>query len=511
MGKFNHFLVVSAFLLVGSCFAAENVGGTSAERSRNGKVVVIPVKGMIAGDMGKMFEREIDRANKDGAKMIVLEIDTPGGMVDVVEEICGKLLQTKIPTVALVTTQAISGGSMIATACDKIVMLKGSTIGDCEPHSMIGSLPENMREKIETKIRADMRANAQANGYPDKLLEAMVTKAFELYEIKFADGKSELLYKNEIKLIESQIKNKELKRKITERKLIVKEGSLLTLTADEALKLKLANSVVDNSAGFYLANKIKNTEIIRVKVKPFKLEMNIQLEMILVAFLIIGIAGIIVESQVPGFGVPGIIGLIGFAGFFSVLLFNGKAEEWEIALFVIGIVFLLIELFIIPGFGIAGILGIGCVIAAIVFSIIPPLDSVQNWQVEMGNVVSIIGVSMLGAIVLGAVVIKYLPKISFFKGLVLTAKSKSGEEILAEVEESEKGKFPHEDEDNMKNSLIGEIGLTITMLRPSGKIKIKNEKVLDVVSDGIIIEEGKKVKIVDINGPRIEVVEFSDI
>lgn len=474
----------------------------------SGRVLVIPVKGMIAGGMQEMFEKQISRADLEGPKLIVLEIDTPGGMVDSVEPICSLLLKTKIPTVALITKQAISGGSMIATACDEIVMLEGSTIGDCEPHSMIGTLPDNMREKIETKIRADMRANAQANGYPDKLLESMVTKAFELYQVEFSDEKKELLYKNELELIEKQIENREIKRKIVNRKIIVKEGSLLTLTAQEALEYGLAKSVVNTTGAFYSMREVDNSDIVKIEGEEDSLDMNVKLQMLLVAFLIIGIAGIIVESQVPGFGVPGVVGIIGFAAFFTTLFFNGRAEIWEIALFIIGLTLLLVEIFILPGFGIAGILGILCIGGSLVTSIMNPFGEMQSWQEEVRVVIEIIGIASLGAIVVGVLSVKFLPKIPIFKGLSLSSELRSGESILSELAEGEKGKFPHEEKSALKSDLIGVEGTTTTVLRPSGKMQTNDGKILDVVSGGVIIEKGKKVKITDVNGPRIEVVEI---
>ncbi|MHC4871066.1 MAG: NfeD family protein [Planctomycetota bacterium] len=499
-------ILVFSFLI---SVAAASEGPEEAQEHLLGKTLVIPVKGMIAGGMQEMFEKEIERADKEGPRLIVLEIDSPGGFVDSVEPICAKLLQTKIPTVALVTKQAISGGSMIATACDEIVMLEGSTIGDCEPHSMIGSLPDNMREKIETKIRADMRANAQANNYPDKLLEAMVTKAFELYEIEFSDGKKELLYKNEIDLIEKQIKDREIKRKIKNRKIIVKEGSLLTLTAQEALEYKLAKSVVNSTSAFYSMREISGADIVKVKEKESGITMNVKLQMILVAFLIIGIAGLIVESQVPGFGVPGVVGIIGFAAFFATLFFYDRASEWEIALFVVGITLLIVEIFILPGFGVAGILGILCILGSLVLGIMSPFDQMMSWQDELRTVVDIVGYASIGAIVIGVLAAKYLPEMKIFKGLILHAELKSGEDVLSEVADSEKGRFPHEEKDAVKSDLVGVEGTAVTVLRPAGKMETNEGKVLDVVSSGVIIEEGKKVIIKDVNGPRIEVVELT--
>jgi membrane-bound serine protease (ClpP class) len=474
-----------------------------------GKALVLPIHEMITPTTQKMVEKWIDKANRESAKLIILEIDTPGGYVKAVEPICKKLLQCEIPSVALVTNQAISGGSMVATACNEIVMVQGATIGDCEPHAMIGTLPANMREKIETTIRADMRANAQANGYPDKILEAMVTKSFELYLVEFADGEKELLYKNEIELIEEQIKKGELKREIKGRKIIVKEGNLLTLTAKEAVEYKLASTMVKNTGEFYNARNIRSSDIVR-PTKAKAGEMNLKLQMVLAAFLIIGIAGIVVESQVPGFGIPGVVGIIGFACFFSTLFFYDRASVFEITLFVVGIILLLVEIFILPGFGVAGIGGVCCILASIILGYMPASGAGMDWRTEAWNAINVFSYAVIGSLILGILLVKYLPKIPIFNNMLLPGTLRAGTDVNTEIKEKEFGSFPHEEMgQHVKSKLIGQSGVVVSVLRPSGKMRTEEGLTLDVVSSGTMIKEGAKVKIVDVNGPRIEVVEVS--
>ena len=224
---FAGLLLVALLCSVSATGGDEPAGTAGGTGEGAGKVLVIPITDTIAGGTQEIVKKAFERANSERPRprLIVLEIDTPGGFISSVEPICEKLLASDIPTTALVTKQAISGGSMVATACREIVMVESSTIGDCEPHNMLGDM-ENMREKIETKIRADMRTNAQRNNYPAKLLEAMVTKSLELYQVSFADNTKEFFFKSELELLEKQIANKEISRRITGRKLVVEEGKL---------------------------------------------------------------------------------------------------------------------------------------------------------------------------------------------------------------------------------------------------------------------------------------------
>jgi membrane-bound ClpP family serine protease len=254
--------------------------------SAHEKAMIIPIDGVILpnnptlrfflGDQRMVIDDEvvaaIDKAEKDGATRIILEIDSPGGVVDACEKICQRLLATPLPTTALVTKRAISGGSMVATACKEIVMVTGTTIGDCEPHAINAKLPDYMREKVESPIRARMRANAEANGYPGKLLEAMVTKSIELYWVAYADKTTEFLEKAQLELIEKQIEKKEIKKRIEKKTLVVKEGRLLTLTAMEAEEYGLAKEVLSSVGAFYKTEDIQESEKYLVEKKIEKKE-----------------------------------------------------------------------------------------------------------------------------------------------------------------------------------------------------------------------------------------------
>jgi len=477
-----------------------------------GKVFVIPIQGAIGGDMQRTVHEILERADHAGARLVVLEIDTPGGMVNAVEEICKDLLDHRFPTAALVTGQAISGGSMTATACDEIVMVENTTIGDCEPHLLIGTVPPEMREKLESVIRARMRTNAQANDHPAPLLEAMVTKSIALYRVAYADGSREFLTKDQLDLLDSQIESGEVSRRITGRELVVKEGQLLTLTAQEALDYGLADELVQSAGAFYRGRNINESEIIREEPPPSAAEgflerLGLQWTLVLIACLVIGIAGVIVETSTPGFGLPGIIGIIGLSAFFVILFLHDRAEVWELSLFVIGLVLVLVELFILPGIGVAGILGVLAIGASLVLSYLPSFGARGvDWSREVGGLVQVLGIGALGAIGLGALLIRVLPRMPLFGRLILLGRLRRGADLADEVQEAEAGRFPHEEaREREQPSLVGVQGETLTVLRPAGKMRTDDGRTLDVVSDGGYIPEGARVRVLDVNGPRIAV------
>lgn len=496
----------------------------STERSAYDKVMVIPIEGVIIPESSalrafvdgpvvtdKEVKDALEKARRDGARLVVLEIDSPGGVVETCNNICTALLACDVPTVALVTVKAISGGSMVATACNEIIMVKGSRIGDCEPHAINMELPDYMREKVESDIRGRMRANAQTNGLPDKLLEAMVTKSIKLFLVEYADGKKEFLKDEELRIKEAQIESGESQQSIAHRELIVDERRLLTLTAQEALTYGLAKKVVDSVGQFYDGRAISHSDRFFVKrVVEAAEPLPTKLVMILVLCLIVGISGVIVEANVPGFGVPGVVGIIGFSAFFAILGLHGRAEHWEIALFVIGLILLLVEIFVLPGFGVCGIGGLLCIGASFVLSYLPSFTSEiwkQDWRDVLDRMLTHFGIAGAGAIVVGWLLAKYCHRIPIVRRLMLLRALPSGAEVMAQAAASEAGEYPHETEyTHSEAELKGKEGVAATVLRPAGKMRTDDGETFDVVSDGSMVPEGTRVRIAEVHGPRILVV-----
>ena len=486
------------------------------------KVIVIPIRGVIAPESYGGQEENILKAIKlaGKARRIIMEIDSPGGSVESCDKICQALITSPTPTTALVIRKAVSGGAMLATACSEIYMLSGSRIGDIQPMMMMSSksLDDRTAEKAEADVRAIMSSNARHNNYPKVLLEAMVSRSFEVYEVNFENGDRDFLKKHAYELLRKSMEEGIDKRKFSlPPKIIVTEGKLLSVEAQSAVEYEIAKKVLTSKDELLTLLNITKEEVINVKLSdgelnPLKLlnfskwEMGKGLTMLLVLCLIIGIAGTFTEMNMPGFGIPGALGLIGFASFFTILFLNERATIFEISLFIVGIVLLIVEIVLIPGFGVAGVLGFICLLGGLLFSLVPALDS-NYMELNFGGEMMFATLITGGVLVIGCVLVLILMerggKSHFFKFMFLEKNLPEGKEALRKGIEKEKaaGKAIMD----QHTEYLGLIATAYTPLRPSGKIKTDKGELIDVVTPGDYIEKGKKVEVISVDMNRIVV------
>ncbi len=496
--------------------------------SWEGKTVIIPVTGVIGPESFGGAEEKIIAAinNASGkARLIVMEINSPGGVVDSCDKICEAILHSKTPVYALVIRKAISGGAMVATACKEIYMIKGSRMGDIQPMMMIpgAKIDERTGEKIEADVRAIMASNASHNGYSKVLLEAMVTRSFQIYEVKFTDGKREFLKQEQYDLLKKNMEQGIDKRTFAQPpRIVVTSGKLLSLEAQDAHYYGLAKKVVEDKEHFLKDLAINESDIINVAIaegkfdamrilKFDKIGLSNWLIMLLVICLLAGIAGTLTELSIPGFGLPGAIGIIGFSSFFYILMMHNRATFFEIGLFVVGIAFLIIEIVVLPGFGFAGITGIICLVAGLALSMLPDLQSSYMQEHFWDETISVLGVTF-AFILIGLIVLMYIlekgDKIPLLKALFLPEKLPAGREALKEgISEDEQDRRENPD---VRTKYLNECGVTATMLRPSGKVKLDSGEIIDVVSEGKIIDVGERVKVISTSMNHILVRRISE-
>ena len=487
-----------------------------------GKTVIIPVHGVIAPENYGGQQESIIKAIKlaEKAERIIMEIDSPGGVVDSCDKICNALISSPAKTTALVIHKAVSGGAMVATACADIYMLSGSRIGDIQPMQMMSSqsLDERTAEKAEADVRAIMSANARHNGYPQVLLQAMVTRSFEIYEVNFKNGDREFLKKPAYDLLRKSMEEGIEKRELSSPpKIVVTAGKLLSVEAQTAVEYGIACSVLQNRDEIYNVLSINPENVIRVDlpegdINPLKLlnfekwKMGKGLTMLLIFCLLIGVAGTFTEMNVPGFGVPGALGLIGFASFFAILFLNERATVFEIGLFVTGIILLVVEIVIIPGFGVAGILGLICLLGGLVFSLVPAFDT-QYMELNAGGEIMFAALVTGGVLLAGCILVIILMerggRSHFFKFIFLDKTLPQGREARRRGIEKESSASPLTEDQYTK--YMGITGTAYTTLRPSGKIKTENGELLDVVTPGEFIDRGEKVVVIAIDMNRIVV------
>ncbi|MCL4642209.1 MAG: nodulation protein NfeD [Olivibacter sp.] len=379
-------------------------------------------------------EKAFSAAKAHHADYILIEINTYGGMLNYADSIRTKILESELKTIAFINHNAASAGALVALACDKIYMVKGASIGAA---SVVNPQGEVMPEKYQSYMRSLMRATAEAKGRDPRVAEAFVDPDVVLPELKEA-------------------------------------GKVLTLTTQEALKIGMINGEVVSSTEILAKEGLKGASITRYQSTWVDSFINFLINPAVSSVLILLIiGGIYFEMQTPGIGFALIVAIIAALLFFAPLYIQGLADNWEIALFIIGIILLLLEVFVIPGFGVAGILGIIALVCGLAFSMVPNQNF--NFQpVEPNQVMTsfvIVIAATIASIILCVIFGKSILRSSAFQRLVLADEQQSGKGYVSSVR-------------NL--NLINKEGVAKTALRPSGKIEIEGKWYDAVALDGFI-------------------------
>lgn len=505
-------------------------------------VVICPATGMVDDGMKVIIKRAVSVANQ-GAKGFILEVDTPGGLVDSAVDITNILLEAKCPTVAYIHGMgAISAGALISYACKHIVMAPGSNIGASAPIIMGEAQPsEDFNEKTKSYLRSRYRSLAEVNGHDPLLAEAMVDSKIEVWGVQTSQKTFRFFRSEEearsalkkqdandsseenpqtqktpnkddiVKLSNSLIfANNNFNRPIKNTsnttdevknpssfpniKKICREGELLTLTSKEALEYGLACTTVENIDELLKYFKWENCE--KIQIEPtwgerlFKFLVN---PIVAGLLLLLGIGGLYIEMKTPGFGLPGTIGLICLALFFGAHLVIGLANWADFLLLIVGLILLGIEIFLIPGFGLTGIAGLICIVLGVYLSLTRVVIPEYPWDfARLDKAGQTLTIALISFLVLAWLTWKYLPKTPYFQRVMLT-----------HTESAETGYIVQGTD--AKQTWIGVVGIAETVLRPAGKGRFKGTS-LDVVSVGDYIEAGAQIRIIEVQGNRYVVV-----
>ncbi|MGH8784750.1 MAG: NfeD family protein [Cupriavidus necator] len=420
-------------------------------------VYVVPIKGVIDLGLAPFVNRVLEEATQAGAAAVILDIDTFGGRVDAGVQIRDALLNSRVRTVAFVNKRAISAGALIGLSAQTLVMATGSTIGAAAPVQMgaPGGASQPAKEKTVSYVRKEFRATAEARKRPLLLAEAMVDDDIAVPGI-------------------------------------VEKGKLLTLTTEEALKYKVADFRADTLEGVLQQLGLPGAEI--RPASPHWAEHLVRfLTHPLVSSLLIsvGMLGIMVELRTPGFGIAGGLGVGSLALFFWGHWLVQLAGWEELLLAGVGLVLLAVEIFVIPGFGVTGALGIAAMLGALVLSMIGAGDSAAAILEAAWRVV----IALLVALLTGLALLRFMPRLPFARRMILEADLGSG---------PAHGSAPESDQ-----HWLGKQGRALSVLRPAGIAEIDGERV-DVVSDGALIEPGVRIEVTRVDGNRIVVRRVPD-
>ena len=413
-----------------------------------GAVYVIPVKMAVQGGLAAFIDRALTEAEEAGAALAILDVDTPGGRLDYADQIASRIRAAKVPTVAFVSGKAASAGAYIALNAGGIAMAPGSSIGAAMMVNQLGEPVEDVKNL--SFWRSQMSAAAELNGRNPAIAVAMVDPdtVLEMPEI----GRTK------------------------------ERGQILTLTFDEALKVGYSDATARSIEEVMAWKGLAGQRV--VELAPTFAERAAQWLTspgVATLLLILGIAGIGIELLVPGFGVPGIVGLAAFALYFLGHYIAGIAGMESMIFFVAGIILLLLEMFI-PSFGILGLLGT----AGLVYGIVSAAQ-------DTGNAAQSLGIAALVGLAVIAVTAYIFRKRGVWNRF-----------ILNEALTTEKGFVPHE---SSREALVGKEGVAKSPLRPAGVAMIEGQRV-DVVSRGEFVEPGRPVRVVAVDGTRVVVEEI---
>jgi membrane-bound serine protease (ClpP class) len=445
VGRMLVFLLLLGCPLIGTGFVMNS--DAAAATPSAGAVYVIPVKQTVESGLASFLDRALSEAEDAKASLVVLDIDTPGGRLDTAEEIGIRIRNASVPTIAFVSGKAASAGAYLALNAGAIAMAPGTTIGAAMIVDQNGVAVEN--PKLVSHWSSEMEAAAQLNGRNPDISIAMVdpSRVVDLKEL-------------------GRTKDK---------------GQILSLTAEDAMKVGYSERMAKTTEEVIAWKGLSDRTIIDLHPSlAERLSQALTGAGVSTLLLIIGIAGIAIELLVPGFGLPGILGLLAFGLYFFGQSIAGFAGMESMVVFLLGILFLILEMFV-PSFGILGILGIAGVIYGI-----------SSAAYDTGHAVRSLGLAAFVAAVITVVAAYVLRKRGIWNRF-----------ILRDQLTTEEGYVPHAPREDW----LGQEGTALSELRPSGVADIAGQRV-DVVTTGEFVERGRRIRVTAVDGTRIVVKEF---
>ena len=439
-------ILLSLLLLCGVAFTAE-------KQSDKQRIFVMEIRDDIDPRMNRYVELALDQATALKADIIIIDMDTYGGAVNDANDIRTRILEYDKPVWVYINNDAASAGALISIACDSIYMRPGANIGAATVVN--GADGSQAPDKYQSYMRSIMRSTAEENGRDPLIAEGMVDDRVEI------EG-------------------------------VTEAGKVITFTTSEAIKNGFCEAEVASIRDIIEKNGVYDYELLEYELTETEKVIAFFLNPVVSGLLILVITGgIFFELQTPGVGFPLAAAGIALVLYLVPYYLNGLAANWEIAVLFLGIALIALEVFVIPGFGVAGIGGIVCVVGALIFVMLGNdnfnFDFVPIAEIRQAAFVVMIAIfsSILLLVILGY----RLTESKIFERVALVTEQKKSDGYIAT--------FYNED-------LIGKEGIAITILRPSGRIEIE-EDVYDAYTRGEYIEKGDKVVVVSQEGTSLKV------
>lgn len=422
-------------------------------QEKRDKVYTFKIDKDIDPAMNRRVKLALEDAVNKEASLIIIEMDTYGGAVNDADDIRTMILESEIPIYVFINKDAASAGALISIACDSIYMAPGGSIGAATVVN--GADGAAAPDKYQSYMRSMMRSTAEAKGRDPRIAEGMVDEKIEI------EG-------------------------------VTTTGSVITFSVSEAIKYGFCEGEYKSIDAILEAQNLQNAKILAYeedfvdKVIAFFLSPAISGVLILII-----IGGIYFELQTPGVGFPILAAIAAALLYFIPYYLNGLAENWEIIIFILGIVLLAVELFVIPGFGIFGVLGVVFILGGLVLGMLPNQDFNFDF-VPASQLFGALLTVILAALASVGLVFWLTPKVNqwgaFSKITLATTQERS---------EGYTSSF-------YANTLLGKEGNVHSRLRPSGRVEIEGE-IYDASSRGDFIDQGEKIVVVSTEGTSLRV------
>lgn len=470
--KLHVFIVIGLFLLISvvQSFASDSISAKNGNRQK--LVYIFNIKENIAPAIWRQTKQAFEEADKLKADLILIHMNTYGGTVVDADSIRTRILNSKIPVIDFIDNNAASAGALISIACDRIYMRSGSSFGAA---TVVNQTGQKMPDKYQSYMRATMRATAEAHG-KDTIINGQDTT---------------YRWKRDPKIAEAMV---------DERVYIpgvIDTGKILTFTPEEAIKNHYCEGICENIDEVLKLNKMENARIVEYKPTSLEKFIGFMVNPIVSGILIMAIlGGIYFEMQTPGIGFPLGVAILAAVLYFSPLYLEGLAANWEILLFIIGLILIALEIFVVPGFGITGISGITLALSGLVLSLVKNVDF--NFDGVHSNDLLIAMATVLTGSVAGLGLSIYLSQKMFG-----ATSGPFGHLSLHDVMKKEDG-YVSIDPELLK--LKGAVGIAATKLRPSGKINIGG-RIYDAIAVAGMIDKGERIVVTKVETTQLYVEE----
>lgn len=437
--------MTSYFRILILLFLILNINVTDKLTAQDEKLLVykFDIKEEIAPPVQRKTHDAFEEARELNADLIIIHMNTYGGLLDAADSIRTAILKSKIPVYVFIDNNAASAGALISIACDSIYMTSGANIGAA---TVVDQSGKPLPDKYQSYMRSMMRSTAESSGRDPDIAQAMVDPRVYIENV-------------------------------------IDTGHVLTFTAKEAMEHNFCEGITESVEEVLALAQVKEYEIVEQRHSPIDNIIHLLISPYISGILImLIIGGIYFELQSPGIGFPIAASIVAALLYFAPLYLEGLAEHWEILLFIVGVILIAIEIFVAPGFGVPGILGIIFILAGLTLSMTGNVG-LDFSGIPLGSIIKsffIVVISMFLSIIL-----------SLYFGKKVFTSHIFGHLALDSVQNQDDG-FTSSDKNY--EMMLHKTGIAYTVLRPAGKIKI-GEQIYDATAETGFIDKDSNVEV----------------